>query len=572
MPAFEAHAAPLWCIGGTEAGGLTGLAADLATAQDLQVPAALIVSAITVQPAAGNSIIQPVDGALLRAQLDSLLQQGAPVVIKIGLLANQQQLELLADWLSQLRRAQLAASDGKGNVSWVIWDPVLSSSLGQPLTDIHDAGPLLRQTDLLTPNRTELASLANQTTAVTSAADVASAALNSALSSALSAELACQQLWPSGVKAIWCKDGHGADPVLLQESLYCHPASDPAFKDWPAAGLTDANVHHSQAGQPNQARPTLSIELPRLAVQYRGTGCSLASAIGCALCQPMLLPDAVFVASIYLQQALRLVPLRPSQLPRPGWPAAAALQLPLQLPDDQQSPMRLAPVSFATLASLRFASLARTPGIYPVLSSLAQLNAVATTGISTVQLRLKDLPAHELRQQISAAIELGRQHQLQLFINDHWQLALELGAYGVHLGQEDLLTADLAAIARAGMRLGISTHGYLELWQALQLRPSYVALGHVFATPTKQMPSLPQGLASIARQQRWCEAAGIPSVAIGGISAAELPAVHGCGVDGVAVVRAVTAYVDPVSNTLAPATACRRLVQQWEQLCQSVHR
>lgn len=76
------------------------------------------------------------------------------------------------------------------------------------------------------------------------------------------------------------------------------------------------------------------------------------------------------------------------------------------------------------------------PGIYPVLSSLEQLNAVVTTGISTVQLRLKDLPAPELRQQISAAIALGRQHQLQLFINDHWQLALELGAYGVHLGRK----------------------------------------------------------------------------------------------------------------------------------------
>lgn len=551
MPAFEAHVAPLWCIGGTEAGGLTGIAADLATAQDLQVPTALIVSAITVQPAAGNSIIQPVDNALLCAQLDSLLQQGAPVVIKIGLLANQQQLELLADWLAQLRRAQLASSDGK--VSWVIWDPVLSSSLGQPLTDIRDAGPLLRQTDLLTPNRTELAWLASQTTAVTSAADVASAAL--------STELACQQLWSSGVKAIWCKDGHGTDPAKLRETLYCHPASSPTFKQWPAAGLTEATAQPAQA---SQARQALSIQLARLAVQYRGTGCSLASAIGCALCQPMLLPDAIFVASLYLQQALRLVPLRPGQLPRPGWPAAAALQLPLQLSADQQSPMRLVPV--------RFAKLARSPGIYPVLSSLAQLSAVATTGISTVQLRVKDLPAPELRQQISAAIAIGRQHQLQLFINDHWQLALELGAYGVHLGQEDLQTADLAAIARAGLRLGISTHGYLELWQALQLRPSYVALGHVFATPTKQMPSLPQGLASIARQQRWCDAVGIPSVAIGGISAAELPAVHSCGVDGVAVVRAVTAFVDPVSNTPAPATACRRLVQQWEQLCQSVHR
>lgn len=535
MPAFESTAAPLWCIGGTEANGLTGLAADLATAQDLQVPAAMIVSAVTVQPPGEHSMIQPVDGDLLRAQLDSLMPQGAPAVIKIGLLANQQQLETLAGWLASLRARQLSAG---ATTSWVLWDPVLRSSLNQPLTNIDDATALLQQTDLLTPNGPELAWLAGAT-----------------LTDQPDREMACQRLWQHGVKAIWCKDGHGQDPDKLTESLWCHPASNQAFKQWPAARLAEP-----LSGAGGRGWPALSLQLSRLSVQYRGTGCSLATAIGCALCQPMLLPDAVFIASLYLQLALRQVPLRPQQLPRPGWPTAAALHLPLQI-NHQHHSAHCTP----------FAPLQRAPGIYPVLSTLAQLEAVASSGISTVQLRLKDLPAHTLRQQISAAIAIGQQHQLQLFINDHWQLALELGAYGVHLGQEDLQSADLAAIQQAGLRLGISTHGYLELWQALQLRPSYVALGHVFATPTKSMPSLPQGLTTLSYQQRWCDACAIASVAIGGISALELSAVKACGVQGVAMVRAVTAYTDPRTGAADPATACRRLIQQWEQLCPAIN-
>ncbi len=66
-------------------------------------------------------------------------------------------------------------------------------------------------------------------------------------------------------------------------------------------------------------------------------------------------------------------------------------------------------------------------------------------------------------------------------------------AYGVHLGQEDLATTDLNTIREAGLRLGVSTHDDMEIDVALVARPSYIALGHVFPTQTKQMPSAPQG-------------------------------------------------------------------------------
>ncbi|STI98068.1 thiamine-phosphate pyrophosphorylase [Escherichia coli] len=122
-----------------------------------------------------------------------------------------------------------------------------------------------------------------------------------------------------------------------------------------------------------------------------------------------------------------------------------------------------------------------------------------------------------------AAIALGRRYNARLFINDYWRLAIKHQAYGVHLGQEDLQATDLSAIRAAGLRLGVSTHDDMEIDVALAARPSYIALGHVFPTQTKQMPSAPQGLEQLARHVE--RLADYPTVAIGGIS----PGARACG-------------------------------------------
>ncbi len=143
---------------------------------------------------------------------------------------------------------------------------------------------------------------------------------------------------------------------------------------------------------------------------------------------------------------------------------------------------------------------------------------------------------------IRDAVELGRRHGARLFINDYWQQAIEAGAWGVHLGQEDMETADLAAIQAAGLRLGISTHGYFELMRARELAPSYMALGHIFPTNTKAMPSRPQGLVRLHRYRAlMCD---WPTVAIGGINEERVAAVKASGVGSIALVSAITASDD----------------------------
>ena len=186
-------------------------------------------------------------------------------------------------------------------------------------------------------------------------------------------------------------------------------------------------------------------------------------------------------------------------------------------------------------------------GLYPVVDSVDWIARLLEWGAKPLQLRTKDRRAADLEQQIMQAIELGRRYQARLFINDYWQLAIKHGAYGVHLGQEDIQIADLDALRNAGLRLGISTHDPVELAEALTIRPSYVALGHIFPTQTKDMPSQPQGLARL----RECvlQSGDCPTVAIGGISEERVPQVLATGVGSVALVSAITKAADPKAAT-----------------------
>ena len=164
-------------------------------------------------------------------------------------------------------------------------------------------------------------------------------------------------------------------------------------------------------------------------------------------------------------------------------------------------------------------------------------------GVRTLQLRIKDKRPEQVEQLVVEAIALGRKYDARLFINDFWQLAIKHQAYGVHLGQEDIEQADLPAIAKAGLRLGISTHGYYEILRAQALKPSYIALGHIFPTQTKAMPSQPQGLERLARYVRLLP--NTPTVAIGGIDLKRAPAVWDTGVGSIAVVTAISLAADP---------------------------
>ena len=200
-----------------------------------------------------------------------------------------------------------------------------------------------------------------------------------------------------------------------------------------------------------------------------------------------------------------------------------------------------------------FTPLTGPLGFYPVVPTADWVQRLLGWGVRTVQLRIKaaDHSPAEIAAQIQAAVAAGRAVPgAQVFINDHWKLALACGAYGVHLCQEDLTDAegaDLDALRCAGLRLGLSTHTPAELARAKAVQPSYLAIGPIYPTTLKVMPYAPVGLQLLTV---WAaQAAPYPVVAIGGISLALMPGVLACGVDGVAVVSAVTQAADPQRAT-----------------------
>jgi thiamine-phosphate pyrophosphorylase len=186
---------------------------------------------------------------------------------------------------------------------------------------------------------------------------------------------------------------------------------------------------------------------------------------------------------------------------------------------------------------------------YPVVDSVAWVARLALLGVGTIQLRAKNLNKADALQTVKDALEAIHGTSAKLVVNDYWRAAIEAGAKHLHLGQEDLAEADVAAIRAAGLTLGISTHDDEELANALRVQPDYVALGPIFPTTLKSMRFAPQGIPKITE---WKKRVGqIPLVAIGGIKLEQAGEIFSAGADSIAVVSDVTQNADPDARVRA---------------------
>jgi hydroxymethylpyrimidine kinase/phosphomethylpyrimidine kinase/thiamine-phosphate diphosphorylase len=487
----------VWTVAGSDSGGGAGLQADLRAFDAFDVHGCSVAAALTAQNSVGVTHIQPVASAVVQAQFAALAADLPPAAIKTGMLGNAQNLEVLVHWVDRLRERQPGLP--------LVVDPVLRATTGAALGDAvllrayREA--LLPRTTLLTPNRAEAAALLG----------------SAALDTPQAIEQAAQALLALGCGAVVITGG-------------------------------DAGGTHSEdyAATP-QAQGWLS--LPRMATpHHHGSGCVFAASAAAALAQGFVEIEAAILAKMAATHALRhgyaagagAGPVRP----RAGF-AQAFENLPrLSIPGQ-------APVSgFAPLADADL-------GLYAVVDSAEWVRRVLGHGVRTVQLRIKDAAHPALREEIRASISAARAAGAQLFINDHWQLAIAEGAYGVHLGQEDLSDADLGAIRSAGLRLGLSTHAYWEVCRAAALNPSYIACGPIHPTQAKAMPWTPQGNGNLAY---WCALLPQPVVAIAGMDAARAAQARACGAAGVAVISAITAATAPgdAIAALQAALATRR--------------
>ena len=489
-------------LAGNDCSGMAGLAMDIRTQTALGIHTAPVTTANTAQSHTGVDAVNAVDNRVLESQLKAT--SALPfAVIKSGLIANLQQI------------TQIKAFVEKQPVPWVC-DPVLKASSGEQLHDSASANDntfnksvlnnhqpnddylsrfkteLLPHISVITPNRDEAVALTGQP--IKNHQDV---------------EHAAEKLLAMGAQSVVIKGGH-----RLSQS--------PQFNNWCQDYFSDGNK-------------SFWLSSKRLdTVNSRGTGCAFASALASALALEYPIYDAVVIAKMAVHQGLRL-----------GYGHDLA-QGPISIqafPDKQIDLPCLTSQGDFALESFKFTDCnSPTMGLYPVVDRASWIPRLAPLGVSTIQLRVKDLADEPLIDEIKSAIKLAKQHNCRLFINDYWQLAIKLGAYGVHLGQEDLDTADIEAIQKAGLALGISTHCHYEVARAHSYQPSYIACGPVYPTDSKIMPWIPHDLQGLSY---WRRVLNYPLTAIGGINRSRIADVAKTGVDAIAMISAITQADDP---------------------------
>ncbi|SFL09262.1 thiamine-phosphate pyrophosphorylase [Pseudovibrio ascidiaceicola] len=183
---------------------------------------------------------------------------------------------------------------------------------------------------------------------------------------------------------------------------------------------------------------------------------------------------------------------------------------------------------------------------YLIIDGTQWLPRILPLGVKCLQLRIKDKSEDEIRSQVREAKQLCDKAGTVLIVNDHWQAAYDANVGYVHLGQEDLKTADFRALRSAGIYYGVSTHDEAELDTALALDPEYVALGPIYNSATKEMRWQPQGLETL---KRWRARTSKHLVAIGGISLDRAAEVFESGADSIATISDVTSAPNPEHRT-----------------------
>jgi thiamine-phosphate pyrophosphorylase len=193
---------------------------------------------------------------------------------------------------------------------------------------------------------------------------------------------------------------------------------------------------------------------------------------------------------------------------------------------------------------------------YPIVDSASWVGRLVGAGARLIQLRVKDKDEAWIARETRESLAICGKAGVTLVVNDYWRVAIGEGAPWAHLGQGDLDGADFAAIRKAGVRLGVSTHDEAELQRALALEPDYVALGPIYPTILKAMAFAPQGLERIGEWKRRVGA--VPLVAIGGLSVERAKLCLAAGADIVAVVTDITLNADPEARAREWIAATRR--------------
>ncbi|GAB2191998.1 thiamine phosphate synthase [Sessilibacter sp. MAH1] len=475
-------------ISGSDSAAMAGVQMDNRSCQALSVHCVNAITAVTAQNNHEVIAINAVSVIELEQQIQAVLPLN-PQAIKIGMLASTEQIDWLSDFLAQEEIP-------------VIYDPVLATSSFYSVANNSIISliksKIIPHVTIITPNLAEAQALTGISIHDDSTTELAAIALQ---------KMGCQWVIITG--------GHRSSNWA---SDFC---AGPDTQFW---------LHNVKLDNKN----------------LRGSGCFFASTLAATIARGYDVRDALVITKMCVQNAIEnalkvngnMGCLEPNGFPTKNWP--------------EYSERTSKKTSNGFAIEQGFPSFTdhngeQSLGLYPIVDRAVWLERLLPLGVSTIQLRIKDLFGHALVEEITQAITIAKRFNCRLFINDYWQLAIELGAYGVHLGQEDLANADLLAIKTAGLRLGISTHSHWEVVHAKAFKPSYIACGPIFPTTTKTMPWVPHGIEGL---NYWRSAINdYPLVAIAGIDETNFHTIAETGVSGIALITAITKSPNPEATT-----------------------
>ncbi|KAG5192649.1 thiamine monophosphate synthase [Tribonema minus] len=483
---MSAPPAIAWTIAGSDSGGGAGIQADLLAMHNLGAHGCSVITAMTAQNSKGVTKVEYASCEMIKASLEALACDLPAGAIKLGMLGTEEVMAEVASFLGTYEGP-------------VVCDPVMISTSGSSLMDPAAKAKLTAaifpRSTIITPNKLE-----------------AEALLGRELRSARDVERAARDLLSTGVRSVLIKGGHHDESGALAQDFW----TDGERALW----LSSPRARHADT---------------------HGTGCTLSAAIAACLAQGYDACDAVTIGKAYVTAgigAARRLGAGPGPVAHTGWPAQhAAMPWLTETAEQGHDRPELPPCH-------------RDWGLYPVVDSAEWVGRLVGMGVRDVQLRVKGMSGGALEGEIARAQELSAAAGARLWVNDFWREAVACGAYGVHMGQEDLQEQGPFevgfALAAAGTRLGISTHSYAELARALAVRPSYISLGPVFATASKDVQFAPRGAEEVRRWRNLIPP-HVPLIAIGGITLERAPGVLAAGAEGIAVIAAVTKAPDVAS-------------------------
>jgi hydroxymethylpyrimidine kinase/phosphomethylpyrimidine kinase/thiamine-phosphate diphosphorylase len=480
-----------WTIAASDSSGGAGIEADLAAFARFNIHGCAIITKITAQNTKQIDKSYTVPLEIFRQQINTLNADLKPQAIKISVLGDTEQLFILSSFLE----------DYEG---YIVYDPVFISSTGTVLTDNNLVdqikNKLLPQITLLTPNIPEAELLTG--IKINTSEDII---------------IAAQIILNLGVQNVLLKGGH-ADTEYASDFFINNQQSF-----WLTNNKTKSNIH--------------------------GTGCHLSSAITANLALGYNISDSVIIAKRYISSAIRnsykpIADIPQNYIPQFNFTYNNA-DMPILNFDYSRIKSCYTDMPFLDCGNL---------GLYAIVDNSDWVLRLSQYGVKTIQLRIKDLDKDVLDTEIVKSVAISRQYQVKLFINDYWQLAIKHKAYGVHLGQDDLHSADIMAIKNNGLRLGISSHSHYELAIAIGYKPSYIALGPIYPTTSKIMPWQPQGLQKV---KEWMSVLNCTLVVIGGIGLDNIDEVLSTGVKNIAMISAITKSSNPYETTQILLKKCQ---------------